>query len=58
MLRAAIASMTEKQKEDTLVFLEFNTVELAGLPDGQVMQVVANVCTLLDYLSLFEPKMG
>ena len=33
-LRAAIASMTEEQKDDTLVFLECNTEELAGLPDG------------------------
>ena len=33
-LRAAVASMTEKQKNDALVFLKCNTEELAGLPDG------------------------
>ena len=33
-LRAAVASMSEEQKDDALVFLECNTEELAGLPDG------------------------
>ena len=33
-LRAAVASMTEEQKDGTLVFLECNTEELAGLPNG------------------------
>ena len=33
-LRAAVASMSEKQKDDALVFLECNTEELAGLPNG------------------------
>ena len=32
-LRAAIASMTEEQKDNALVFLECNTEELAGLPN-------------------------
>ena len=36
-LRAAVASMTEEQKDDALVFLECNTEELAGLPNGQGM---------------------
>ena len=49
-LRAAVASMTEEQKDESLVFLECNTEELAGLPNGQVMQAIANVCTLLYYL--------
>ena len=49
-LRAAVASMNEEQKDDALVFLECNTEELAGLPDGQGIQAVANVRTLLDYL--------
>ena len=49
-LRAAVASMNEEQKDDALVFLECNTEELAGLPDGRGMQAVANVRTLLDYL--------
>ena len=51
-LRAAVASMSEEQKDDALVFLECNTEELAGLPDGQGMQAVANVHTLLDYLPI------
>ena len=50
-MRAAVASMSEEQKDDALVFLNCNTEELAGLPDGQGMQAVANVCTLLDYLT-------
>ena len=33
-LRAAVASMSEEQKDDTLVFLKCNTEELAGLPNG------------------------
>ena len=49
-LRAAVASMSEEQKDNVLVFLEFKTEELAGLPDGRGVQAVANTCTLLDYL--------
>ena len=49
-LSAAVASMSEEQKDDALVFLKFNTEELVGLHDGQGMQAIANVCTLLDYL--------
>ena len=48
--------MTEEQKDDALVLLECNAEELAGLPNGQGMQDVANVCNLLDYLHTFEPK--
>ena len=33
-LRAAVASKSEEQKDDALVFLECNTEELAGLPNG------------------------
>ena len=33
-LRAAVASMSEEQKDDALVFLKCNTEELAGLPNG------------------------
>ena len=33
-LRAAVASMSEEQKDDALVFLECNTEELVDLPDG------------------------
>ena len=49
-LRAAVASMNEEQKDNALIFLECNTEELAGLPDGKGIQAVANVRTLLDYL--------
>ena len=51
-LRAAVASMSEEQKDDALVFLECNTEELAGLPNGWGMQAVVNVRTLLDYLPI------
>ena len=50
--------MSEEQKDDALVFLKCNTEELAGLPDGQGMQAVANVRTMLDYLPKIEPKAG
>ena len=50
--------MSEEQKDNALVFLECNMEELAGLPDGQGMQAVTNVRTLLDYLPTFEPNAG
>ena len=53
-LRAAVASMSEEQKDDALVFLKCNTEELAGLPDVQGMQAVANVHTLLNYLPILS----
>ena len=31
---------------------------MAGLPDGQGLQAVVNVCTLLDYLPTIEPNSG
>ena len=49
-LQAAAASMSEEQKNNKLVFLECNTEELAGLPNGHGIQAVANCCSLLDYL--------
>ena len=49
-LRAAVAAMSDEQRDNALVFLECNTEELAGLPDGCGIQAVANVCNLLDYL--------
>lgn len=49
-LKAAVASMTEEQKDDAFIFLECNTKELVGRPDRQGMQAVANICTLLDCL--------
>ena len=49
-LRTNVAPLKEEQKDDALVLLECNTEELAGLPDGQGMQAVANFCIFLDYL--------
>ena len=49
-LRAAVAAMTDEQRDDALVFLECNTEELAGLPDGCGIQAIANARNLLDYL--------
>ena len=49
-LRAAVAAMTDEQRDNALVFLVCNTEELAGLPDGCGIQAVANVRNLLDYL--------
>ena len=57
-LRAAVAAMTDEQRDNALVFLECNTGELAGLPDGCGIQAFANVCNLLDYLPTIEPKAG
>ena len=39
-LRAAVAAMTDEQRDNALVFLECNTKELAGLPDGRGIQAV------------------
>ena len=49
-LRAIMAAMTNEQRDNSLVFLECNTEELAGLPDGCGIQAVANVRNILDYL--------
>ena len=57
-LRAAVAAMTDEQRDNALVFLECNTEELAGLPDGRGIQAIANVCNLLDYLLIIEPNAG
>ena len=57
-LRAVVASMSEEQKDDVLVFLECNTEELAGLPNGRGIQAVANCKSLLDYLPTLEPNVG
>ena len=57
-LRAAVASMSEEQKDDVLVFLECSTEELAGLPNGRGIQAVANCKSLLDYLPTLEPNAG
>ena len=39
-LKAAVATMTDEQRDNALVFLECNTEELAGLPDGCGIQAV------------------
>ena len=46
-----MAAMPYEQRYNTLVFLECNTEELEGLPDGRGIQAVANVSNLLNYLS-------
>ena len=33
-LRAAVASLTSEQRDNSICFLERSTEELAGLPDG------------------------
>ena len=57
-LRAAVAALLDEQRDNALVFLECDTEELAGLPDGRGIQAVANVRNLLDYLPTIEPKRG
>ena len=49
-LSAAVAALTNEQRDDAVCFLMNDTEELAGLPDGQGIQAVANVYTLMDYL--------
>ena len=49
-LRDAVAAMSDEQRDNDLVFLECNTEELAGLPDGHGIQAIENVRNLLDYL--------
>lgn len=49
-LRAEVASISFEQQGNALVFLEYNTEELTGLPDGCRIYTVANVHNLLDYL--------
>ena len=50
--------MSEEQKDNVLVFLECNTEELAGLPNGRGIQAVANCCSLVDYLPTLELNVG
>ena len=52
-IRAAVAAMSDEQRDNALVFLECNTEELAGLPDGRGIQAVANVLNLLEYLPTY-----
>ena len=49
-LRTAMAAMLYEQRDNALVFLEYNTEELAGLPDGRGIQAIANLRNLLNYL--------
>ena len=55
-LRAAVASLKSEQKDNTNCFLEFSAEEIAGLPNGQGIQVMVNVCIFLKYSSIIEPK--
>ena len=57
-LVAAVASMYEKQKDNVLVFLECNLEELAELLNDCSVQAVANIHTMLDYLSAMETMKG
>ena len=57
-LRAVVASLTSEQRENAFCFLECSTEELAGLPDGQGIQAMVNVRTLLDYLPIIELNAG
>ena len=57
-LRAAVAAMPDEQRDNALVFLECNTEELAGLPDGCGIQAVANVRNLLYYLPTALPVLS
>ena len=57
-LRAAVASMTEEQNDDSLIFLECITKELAGILDGWGMQAVVKVCTLgTTFLQISKSKL-
>ena len=58
ILRAAVASLTCEQRNNAVCFLKCITEELAGLPDGQGIQAMVNVCTLRDYLLIIEPIAG
>ena len=49
-LRAKVAAILDEQRDDALVFLECNTEELAGLFDECIIQAIANVRFLMDYL--------
>ena len=51
-LRAAVAAMTDEQRDSTLVLLECNTEELTGLPDGRGIQAIVNMSNLLNFLSV------
>ena len=51
-MRASVASLTSEQSYNVICFFKYSTEELAGLPDGQGMQAMVNVRTLLDYLPI------
>ena len=48
-LRASVAALANEQHDYTVCFLIHETENLDGLPNGQVIQYVSNVCTFLDY---------
>ena len=45
-----MAAHTNEQQDDTVCFLMHENEELDELPNGQGVQAVAKVYTLLDYL--------
>ena len=53
-----MASLTSEQRDNAICFLDCSTEELVGLPDGQGIQAMVNVRTLLDYLPIIEPMQG
>ena len=57
-LRAVATTLTNEKQNNSICFLMHETEEFAGLPDGQGIQAVANVCYLLDYLLTIEPNAG
>ena len=57
-LRAAMASLTREQRDNAIFFLECSTEELAGLPDGQGIQAMVNIFSLVDHLLIIEPNAG
>ena len=56
--RAAVAAMSDEQRDNALVFLECNTEELAGLPDERGIQAVANIRNLLTTFQQLSPTRG
>ena len=57
-LRAAVAAMTEEQKEKMMAFLKCITEYSFGLPDGFGGQDVAKNRPLLDYIFIIKLNKG
>ena len=50
--------MTDEQRDEALFFLECNTEELAGLPNGSRIQAIVNFLYFLDCIPIIEPNRG